>query len=423
MRRATPARRTAATESPPPHDRGRRAGRDRLGDGEGAAGERLDLEHAHRSVPQHGPGRTHGVAVAADGLGADVDAEPVPDGGIVDAESGMRGIGVDAVGDDVVDGQLEPNPMGTRGPLDVAGGVDEGLLHQRSAHRMPVGLQEGVGHGPADEQGVEAGQQVADDLQLARDLGAAEDADERPRRRLEERAEMLELARHQQPGRRIGHVAHHADRRGVGAVRGPEGVVDVGVARGREGGRERGVVGLLAGVEPQVLEQHHAAGAGLRQGRGHRLADGVGSEDHAAVEKLGQALGDRPQGEGGIRGAPGAAQMRPDEERRPPVEGELQGRDGGANAGVVADDAAAQRDVEVDPHEEPPAVELEVADGSLGHDRDSGVGPGGWGSEPLPPPARPAAALELADARPPGGARAYSPLSARNLTRSTHRDE
>ena len=59
--------------------------------------------------------------------------------------------------------------------------------------------------------------------------------------------------------------------------------------------------------------------------------------------------------------------MGADDERRPPVEGQPQGREGGANAGVVADDAVAQRDVEVDAHEQPAPVELEVVDASLGH--------------------------------------------------------
>ena len=99
---------------------------------------------------------------------------------------------------------------------------------------------------------------------------------------------MPQLVGHEQSRRGVGDVADHPDGRGVGAVRGPEGVVDVGVGRRREGRRERGVVGLLAGVEAQVLEQHDPAAAGLRQRRRHRLADGVGREDDGAAEQLGR---------------------------------------------------------------------------------------------------------------------------------------
>ena len=360
-----------------PHDGGRGAVRDGPGDGEGAGGEGRNLEYPHRSVPEDGAGGGHRLAVSADGLGADVDPESVADGGVVDADGGVGGVGVEPVGDDMVARQIEPHAVVVRRPLDAADGVGEGVLDQRSAHRAPARLQERVGHGAADEEGVEAGQEVIDDLELARDLGAAEDADERPRGRGEERPEMLELVHHQQPGRGVGNAARHADGRGVGPVRGPEGVVDVGVARGGQGVRERGVVGLFPGVEAQVLEQHDAGGAGLGQRGGHGLADGVGREDHPAVEKLRQALADGQQGKSGIRGAPGAAEMRPHDEGRPALEGQPQGREGGADARIVVDDAFADRDVEVDADEEPPAVELDVADGSLGHDCDSGVDSGG----------------------------------------------
>ena len=367
MSASTPARWMAATESPPPDDRGRGAVRDGPGDCEGAVGEGGDLEHAHRAVPQHGAGGGDGRAVAVDGLGTDVDAEPVSDGGVRDAEGGVGGIRVEPVGDDVVARQLESHPVGACGPFEVEGGVEERFFHQRSAHRAPAGLEEGVGHGAADEQGVEAGKQVADDLELARDLGAAEDADERPWRRLEERAEMLQLLRHQQTGGGVRHVAHHADGRGVGPVRGAEGVVGVGVARRRQRGRERGVVGLFAGVEAEVLEQHHAAATGLGERGGHRLADRVGREDDRAAEQFRQARRYRPQRERWIRGPLRPAQMGADDEGRPPVEGEPQGREGGANPGVVADDAVAHGNVEVDAHEQPVPVEIEVVEGSLAH--------------------------------------------------------
>ena len=180
---------------------------------------------------------------------------------------------------------------------------------------------------------------------------------------------MPQFARHQQPRRGVRHLTHHAGRRGVGPVRGPEGVVDVSVARRRQGGGERGVAGLFAGVEAQVLEQHRAAAAGLRLRRRRRFADGVGCEDHRPVEQFDEARGDRPQRQGRVRDPPGAAQMRGDDERGPALEGQLQGRHGRADAGVVADLAVDQGDVEIDAHEQPAPVEFEVVDGSLAHDR------------------------------------------------------
>ena len=51
------------------------------------------------------------------------------------------------------------------------------------------------------------------------------------------------------------------------------------------------------------------------------------------------------------------------------LEREGQGGQGGANPSVVADHAIADRDVEVHADEHAPAVELQVLDGILRHDR------------------------------------------------------
>src|SRR3990172_8009670 len=67
--------RVAATD-----DRGAVHAGDGLGDGDGAAGERVDLEHAHRAVPDHGPRAEDRAAIAFDGLRSDVDAEALADG-------------------------------------------------------------------------------------------------------------------------------------------------------------------------------------------------------------------------------------------------------------------------------------------------------------------------------------------------------
>ena len=96
-------------------------------------------------------------------------------------------------------------------------------------------------------------------LILSDDLGAAEDRRERPLRVLEELREHLDLALHQQPG--VGRQElGDADGRGVGAMGGPERVVDVDVARTTASAcGELRVVRLLLGVEAQVLEEQHLA--------------------------------------------------------------------------------------------------------------------------------------------------------------------
>ena len=62
------------------------------GHGDRAGRERRHLEHAHRAVPDHGLARrAAGRHRARVGLGADVEAHPVADRGVVDLQHGGRG--------------------------------------------------------------------------------------------------------------------------------------------------------------------------------------------------------------------------------------------------------------------------------------------------------------------------------------------
>ena len=119
-------------------------------------------------------------------------------------------------------------------------------------------------------------EQVLDDVELARHLGAAEDRRERSRGGAEQHSEMLQLGGHQESRPRVPHVGNHADGRRVGAVRRPERVVRVEVRELRQGRRERRVVPFLRGVEAQVLEQDDAARPGLVDGLPGRVPHAVG---------------------------------------------------------------------------------------------------------------------------------------------------
>ena len=125
--------------------------------------------------------------------------------------------------------------------------------------RRPTGFpcaEERVRHRAADAEDLDALEQVLDDADLVRHLGAAEDGDERRFGVLQHRRQDLDLARAAGSRRALSReVLHHAGGRGVRAVRGAEGVVHVDVASRASCGGERRVVLLLLGVEAQVLEQ------------------------------------------------------------------------------------------------------------------------------------------------------------------------
>ena len=142
---------------------------------------------------------------------------------------------------------------------DLARQRDLVLLEEGPADRQADRPHEVVRHAAADEQQVGAAREDAQRVDLAGDLGSAEDRGERALR-LEQPRELPDLLLEQKARALLGDELRHADDRGVRAVRGAERVVDVDVGESGEGLRERRVVGLLAGVEAEVLEQQHFAG-------------------------------------------------------------------------------------------------------------------------------------------------------------------
>ena len=128
---------------------------------------------------------------------------------------------------------------------------------------------------PPSRMCVHLGKQRLDEVDLAADLGPAEHGDERPLRLVERLAEVAELLLHQEAGH--GRLEQPRDRLGAGVrpVRGAERVVHVEIAQRGEALGEAGVVGLLAGIEPRVLRDGHAA-ARQPPGRGHGLAPRAG---------------------------------------------------------------------------------------------------------------------------------------------------
>jgi len=122
---------------------------------------------------------------------------------------------------------------------------------------------------------------------------------------------------------------------GLGPVSSAESVVHVDVAQlGHLLGQLVAVL-LLALVHATVFQQHHLARGDLEV-TVHPVVDQL----DLAVEQLGQAVGDGGQGVFRLHLAfGGAAQVGGDHHRSAFFQGQLDGRDGGADAGVVGDAA------------------------------------------------------------------------------------
>ncbi|CAM5692219.1 hypothetical protein SHIRM173S_07013 [Streptomyces hirsutus] len=233
-----------------------------------------------------------------------------------------------------------------------------GLLDQRRADLVALGLEEGVRHAAADEDAVGLAEQFVDDGELVGDLGAAEGDDVGPLDVVRELLQDADLGGDEEAGgvRQAGREVVHGR---VLAVHRTEAVahVEVGEAGQTVGeGAALGVVlGRLAGVEAQVLEDRDLSVGEAGDGGGGGLADGVRRERHVGAEEFTQAGGGRGEREGGVRGALGAAQVRGDDDTAARFGKSLDGGQHRADAAVVGDGGAVQRHVEVGADEDPPA--------------------------------------------------------------------
>src|SRR5262245_38382663 len=95
-----------------------------------------------------------------------------------------------------VDRQYELTAFGLRFGHDLACGRQEIALAQRFAHGMSACGQEGVGHAAADDESVDFCKQVAEQIELGRYLGSADDRRERADWGLQHFGERLELILH-----------------------------------------------------------------------------------------------------------------------------------------------------------------------------------------------------------------------------------
>ena len=356
-----------------------------LGHGLGASGEPGILEHAHGSVPKDGLGRGDHLGIAPHGVGPDVETLAVV-GNVAGVDPWVHELehrsallvdlaGVLEVGDDGVgreqerDAPLRGLGLGRQGRAGVV------LLDEALPGLAAVGQLEGVGHGAADEDGVGLLQEPVDDLDLVAHLGPAEDDHERTGRVLQLIAEELQFPLHQEAGRGLAAPgaddAGHAAGRGVGAVRGTEGVVHIHVGQAGEAGGEHRIVGLLLGLESHVLKDQDLPVLQRGDGGLGLLADGLIHEGHRATDHLAELRGHRGQAHRGLPLAVRTAEVGRQDDAGPLGDQQLQGREGLLDAGGVVDHhhpvLLLHRDVVIDAHQDAFAGDVQVADRKFGH--------------------------------------------------------
>ena len=337
----------------------RRVGRRRVG----GAVEGRGFERAEGAVPDEGRRAVHGLGDVEHAVGAGVEDHGLL-GAVLGAYDLERGAFAKVFGHHHVAGE-DHLAAGFRGLLgDGAGGVGHVVLAERAAHVEALRGEEGVGHGAADDEDVDLLDQVREQVDLGRDLGAADDGHQRPVGVAEGGFQRLEFRLHQ-PAGAGGQEAGQRLGRGMRPMGGGEGIVAVDVAQGGDAAGEVFVVGLFAGVEADVLQQQHLGGAGLL-GEVLGAVEGFDELDRVA-EGVFQRGDELAQGHAVDDLALGPAEMRQQHGLAALVEDGLHGGHDPVDARGVGDLSVFHRHVDVDPGQDRLAVEVHIVEGFPAH--------------------------------------------------------
>ena len=182
---------------------------------------------------------------------------------------------------------------------------------------MALGREEGEHHAAADEEPVDARQEVLDDAELVADLRSAEHDRVGTLGLLGEAVEDLDLLLDEEAGSRRQDLGEVVDARLLAvhdaeAVR-HERVAELSELRG-ERAALRVVLRRLARVEPEVLDDRDVAVLEGRDRLVGGLAHGVARERDRLAEQLRQSLCDRLEAVLRVGRAVGAAEVRADDD-------------------------------------------------------------------------------------------------------------
>src|SRR3990167_9095610 len=122
-------------------------------------------------------------------------------------------------------------------------------------------------------------------------------------------SEIVKFFREKDAGSLLAKKLCHPVSRCMGAMRRPEGVVDIDVGQRGERLGKGGVVGLLLFVKAEVFEQYHLVGRVLGQ-RLHLAADTIRRQSHGTTERLLKMIAHRREAPRRILFAAGPPQMR-----------------------------------------------------------------------------------------------------------------
>ena len=287
MPSSTPYFSIAASVSPPPAIENAGLAAIACGERARAFAELVELEHADRAVPDDRAGRLRRCwPRTLGGVRADVEDHLVGARRRRPLRTSACAVAANSLRDHHVGRHRHLDAARLRLREQVAAPRRPGRPRAATCRRLtPVAARKVLAMPPPTISWSTLREQALEDRELGRDLGAADDRDQRPLRLLERRSSASSSAASSGPAQATGANSRDAVRGRLGAVRGAEGVHDEDVAQRRHLLRELFVVLLLALVEAHVLEQHDLAGR-----RSRRRRASPSSKRTVPAEQLARAL-------------------------------------------------------------------------------------------------------------------------------------
>ena len=276
-----------------------------LGNCLGAGCKNRVLEDAHGAVPNDGLCFFHSVGIEGNGLGPNVSAFAVCRNLVCIYNNSRNVCLVDGIRE-LVDGDDIDRKKKLLAVLlcllhHLLAVVHLRLVEEGLADLIALGLEEGVSHAAANDQGIALLQKIINDIQLVSNLCTAEDGNERTNRVLNRIAQEVDLLLHEVADyvRTVDELSN-ADIGAVSPVSGTESVVyeDIG-QRSQVPGEGFAVFGLLR-TETGILKKDDVAVLhSINCCAGIWTYDlRVGSKLDGLAEELGKPLSNRGKGLG-----------------------------------------------------------------------------------------------------------------------------
>lgn len=189
-----------------------------------SAGEGLQLKDTGGTVPENSLGFTDSLFVGFDTLGADIKTKPAVRDTFGVGGAANLSISAEFAGGHVVDGQdnFDVVLLGLFDDITdrlAAGFIKEGVTD----FDVLKGLLEGESHTTGDDQAVDFGEKVVDELDLVRNLGTSEDSEERALGAFQGLGKVVEFLLDEETGSLLGEL--NSDHGAVGTVGGSESVI------------------------------------------------------------------------------------------------------------------------------------------------------------------------------------------------------